>query len=120
MFQTIDAASTPPVLFVAGNTTTDANGNFSLGLPPGDYEVQANAEGYLFAGDKPAQVSIVADQQTEQNFALPAPAYLQVSVMAAQLDGSAGPGPAKVQVLGFDPSPQLGNNVLGEPRRGVR
>ncbi|MBP6725217.1 MAG: hypothetical protein KA137_10280, partial [Halioglobus sp.] len=76
---------------------------------------QANADGYLFASDEPAAVSVLKDQTVQQDFALPAPGYLQVSVMAAQLDGSAGPGPAKLQVVGFDPSPRLGNSVLGNP-----
>lgn len=115
IFQTTDASSTPPILFMAGNATTGADGGYRLTLPPGDYEVQANADGYLFANDKPAAVSIARDDITEQDFDLPAPGYLQVSVMAAQLDGSAGPGPAKLQVLGFDPSPRLGNSVLGNP-----
>jgi hypothetical protein len=113
VFQTVNPDSTPPTLFMAGNSTTDADGNYRLSLPPGNYEVQANAEGYLFASDEPAVVSITKDQTVEQDFALPVPGYLQVSVMAAQLEGSAGPGPAKLQVLGFDPSPSLGNNVLG-------
>ena len=115
VFQTLDPNSTPPILFVAGNTSTDASGKYRLSLPPGDYEVQANADGYLFANDKPAAISIARDTSVQQDFALPEPGYLQVSVMAAQLDGSAGPAPAKLQVLGFDPSPPLGNSVLGNP-----
>jgi len=118
VFQTINPNSNPPTLFMAGNSTTDANGSYRFSLPPGNYEVQANAEGYLYASDEPATVSITKDQTAEQDFDLPAPGYLQVSVMARQLDGSGGPGPAKLQVLGFDPSPSLGNNVLGA-RTGV-
>ncbi len=116
VFQTVNPNTSPPTLFVAGNAMTDADGHYRMSLPPGDYEVQANAEGYLFASAEPARVSIARDQDVAQNFALPAAAYLQVSVMAAQLDGSAGPGPAKLQVLGFDPSPWEGNlaGVFGD------
>ena len=116
VFQTSNPNTTPPTLFVAGNATTDADGEYRLSLPPGDYQVQANAGGHLFASDQPAAVSVVKDQTVEQDFALPAPGYLQVSVMAAQLTGGAGPGPAKLQVLGFDPSPWQGKlaGVFGD------
>jgi len=115
VFQTINPDTTPPTLFMAGNSSTDADGNYRMSLPPGNYEVQANAEGYLFASDEPAAVSVARDQAVEQNFALPEPGYLQVSVMAAQLDGSAGPGPAKLQVVGFDPTPSSASpGVFGD------
>lgn len=113
VFQTVNPATSPPTLFMVSNSTTDADGNYSFNLPPGNYEVQANAQGYLYASEEPPIVAITQDSTVEQDFDLPAPGYLQVSVMVQQLDGSAGPGPAKLQVVGFDPSPSLGNNVLG-------
>nr|MBP6725329.1 carboxypeptidase regulatory-like domain-containing protein [Halioglobus sp.] len=81
VFQTLNANTTPPSLFVVSAATTDANGNYRMSLPPGNYEVQANADGYLFASDEPAAVSVLKDQTVQQDFALPAPGYLQVSVM---------------------------------------
>jgi hypothetical protein len=118
VYQTVNANATPPVLFMAGHSRTDADGNYSMSLPPDDYEVLANVEGYLFADDSPAQVSVALDGTTNQDFDLPAPGYLRVGVTATTLDGIDGPIPAKVQVVGFDPSPTPGNNVLGA-RTGV-
>jgi Carboxypeptidase regulatory-like domain len=118
VFQTVNANAKPPILFMAGHTRTDADGNYRMSLPPDAYEVQANAEGHLFADDKPAVVSIADEQTTTLDFALPEPGYLQVSVTASELDGTSGAGPAKLQVVGFDPSPRPSNNVLGQ-RTGV-
>ncbi len=108
----------PPTLFMAGHSRTDAEGNYRLTLPPGDYEVQANATGHLYAAGSPYTVTIGAEQNTRRDFDLPPPGYLQVSVTATVPGGNPEPVPAKVQVLGFDPSPDPGNNVLGE-RAGV-
>jgi Carboxypeptidase regulatory-like domain len=113
VFKTINGNSNPPTLFMAGSAFSDADGNYRMSLPPGDYEMQANAEGYLYASDQPAAVSIVEEQTVEQNFSLPEPGYLQVSVVATALDGGSEAGPAKLQVVGFDPSPALENNVGG-------
>jgi hypothetical protein len=118
VFQTVNPNASPPVLFMAGHTRTDSAGNYRMSLPPGGYEVQANVEGYLFASDKPAMVSIEKDQTLQQDFALPTPGYLRVNVSATDLDGSAAAVPAKLQVVGFDPSPAPANNVLGA-RTGV-
>jgi hypothetical protein len=112
VFRTEVAAISPPILFVAGHTRTGEDGTYSMTLPPGDYEVQANAEGYLFANDEPANVSITSTQATDLNFDLPQPGFLDVSVSGLPLVGVAGPMPAKLQVVGFDPSPALKNTVL--------
>ena len=67
------ANTNPPTLFVVANASTDADGNFSMSLPPGDYQVQANAEGYLFASDTPAEVTVARDSRVRQDLALPVP-----------------------------------------------
>jgi hypothetical protein len=113
VFRTEVAAIEPPILFVAGHTRTAADGSYSLTLPPGEYEVQSNAEGYLYADEEPAIVAIVTDVNTQLNFDLPGTGVLEVSVNALPLIGVAGPMPAKLQVVGFDPSPLLRNTVLG-------
>ncbi len=118
VFQTVNANASPPILFMAGHTRTDAQGHYLMSLPPDEYEVIAHAEGYLFASETPARVSIVTDQATGQDFELPAPGYLRVGVTASEPGGAIGPVPAKLQVVGFDPSPAPGNNVLGA-RTGV-
>jgi len=118
VFQTVNANAVPPVLFMAGHTRTDSSGKYSMTLPEGDYEVLANAEGYLFAADTPAKVSITYAEVTQRNFDLPAPGYLRVGVTATTPGGASGPVPAKLQVVGFDPSPAPANNVLGA-RTGV-
>ncbi len=118
VYQTVNANTNPPVLFMAGHSRTDADGNYSMSLPPDDYEVLAHTDGYLFAGNSPTQVTVTRDDTTSQSFDLPAPGYLRVGVTATALDGDNGPAPAKLQVVGFDPSPTPGNNVLGA-RTGV-
>ena len=112
VFQTVVAAIDPPILFMAGHTRTAADGSYSLSLPPGDYEVQANAEGYLYASDEPAVVTITTGAGTTLDFDLPQTGFLEVSVSGLPLVGVAGPMPAKLQVVGFDPSPLLKNTVL--------
>lgn len=101
VFQLIEGV----VGFMAGHSRSDSEGNYRMTLPPGDYEVQANAEGYLYADDDPAAISVVIDESTVQDFDLPAPGFLQVGVTGLPLMGTAGPVPAKLQVVGFDPSP---------------
>jgi hypothetical protein len=118
VFQTVNANASPPILFMAGHTRTDSAGNYRMSLPPGAYEVQANVEGYLFASDEPARVAIEQDQTATRDFVLPVPGYLRVNVTATDLDGGTSVVPAKLQVVGFDPSPAPANNVLGA-RTGV-
>ena len=104
----------PPTLFMAGHTRTDADGSYTMTLPPGEYEVQVNAEGYEFADEDPAVASIDIGATTTLDFGLPQPGFLEVSVTGSSQVGAAatGPIPAKLQVVGFDPSPPLRNRVL--------
>ena len=48
-----------------------------------------------------------------QDFDLPAPGYLHVDVTETLAGGGTQSVPAKLQLVGFDPSPPLKNNVLG-------
>ena len=112
VFQTIDATTEPPTLFMAGHSRTDTNGHYAMTLPPGEYQVQAYAEGYLYASEEPAVVAITDSASSEQDFDLPAPGYLQVSVTEVVSGGQDEPIPAKLQVVGIDPSPPLKNSVF--------
>jgi hypothetical protein len=113
VFITENDATDPPVLFMAGHSRSGDDGSYSLTLPPGDYEVQVNAEGHEFADAEPALATVSTGATTNLDFDLPRPGFLEVSVSAQPLVGVAGPLPAKLQVVGFDPSPNLQNNVLG-------
>jgi len=115
VFQTTDPTTEPPVRFMAGHSRTDADGKYQLTLPPDEYEVQAHAEGYLYASDQPAVVTITEGGASVQNFDLPAPGYLQVAVSEVISDGPDEPVPAKLQLVGFDPSPTWQNSILGQP-----
>lgn len=90
---------------VFAHTVTDDNGDFSLTLLPGDYTVAASLEGtpYEGGGSTPLEhpVTITAFGTTTQNVALPATGALQVTVV----DENSDPSPARVSVVGFDPSP---------------
>jgi len=118
IYRTVNGNTSPPTLFMVGHTRTDMEGNYRLTLPPGDYEIQANASGHLYAVGSPYAVTVSEEQETRRDFDLPPPGYLQVSVTATAPGRSPEPVPAKLQVLGFDPSPDPGNNVLGA-RTGV-
>jgi hypothetical protein len=94
---------------VVTHTLTDDQGNYSLTLVPGDYRVVVNLDGYPYDSGTPAPtehpVTVTAFGDVVQNVALPATGSLQVLVKDQDnLDG-----PAKVSVVGFDPSPELVN-----------
>jgi hypothetical protein len=107
VYQTLSGATDPPTLFMAGVARTDADGNYALTLPAGDYEVRANQDGYLFDPDDPRQVQVTTGESTTTDFELPGPGFLEVTVT-----DQFGPVPAKLQLVGFDPSPRLRNTVL--------
>lgn len=100
---------------IVTSTRTDANGDYSLTLPagiypnPGNYNVVVNVEGHPFegGGSTPLQhpVTINSFQTTTQNMAIPATGGIQVTVTDENND----PSPAKVSVVGFDPSPEIAN-----------
>lgn len=108
---------------VVTQTQTDENGEYSLTLPPGNYTVVANLDGYPYEGGlgTPTQhpVTITAFGDTTQDIALPATGALRVVVQ----DENAAPIPAKVSVVGFDPSPDPLNvqplPVIGNQTTGV-
>jgi hypothetical protein len=80
---------------------TAADGSYSGTLPAASYTVRVNKDGRLFGAPDPAPVTITAGGTTTQNFTLPVPGYIQVSVVDENND----PVPAKIQLVGFDPSP---------------
>ncbi|MCX2980467.1 hypothetical protein EYC98_06215 [Halieaceae bacterium IMCC14734] len=108
-YQVLNANTNPPSLFLVDHSRTDADGNYSFELPPGDYEIRANKEGYLYPLAGPAALVVEAEAMTTQDFQLPEPGSLEVTVI-----DQVGPGPAKVQLVGFDPSPPLVNVVGGQ------
>ena len=79
---------------------TKADGSYSGTVPAGSYSVRAQKDGRLFGTPDPAPVSVTAAMTTNQNFTLPKPGLLQVTV----IDQDNNPIPAKIQVVGFDPS----------------
>ena len=107
VFETTNAATNPPTLFVAGHARTDSQGRYSMTLPPGKYEVQAHAEGFLYADELAAVVIISEEQSSAQDFDLPSPGLLHVDVTEVFAVGAPEPSPAKLQLVGFDPSPEL-------------
>ena len=92
---------------VVVHTRTDDNGNYSFTLPPGTYDVVANLDGYPYEGGGSTPtlhpITVAAFETATENFALPATGALEVAVV----DENAAPVPAKVSVVGFDPSPDL-------------
>jgi hypothetical protein len=110
VYEVLNASAVPPELFLVNHSRTDASGNYSLSVPPGSYEIAANAEGHEFPVGGPASVALAAGASVAQDFDMPAAGFLDVTVL-----DEIGPGPAKVQVVGFDPSPPLTNFVSGNP-----
>ena len=106
VYQVLNASTNPPSLFMAGHAHTDDQGGFSMSLPPGDYTVRANMEGYLFPVDDQVDITIAVNEASTVDIEFPEPGLLQVTVI-----DEIGPGPAKLQLVGFDPSPPLLNNV---------
>jgi hypothetical protein len=95
---------------VVNHTETDATGRYKLTLPPGAYDVVANRDGHPYQGGGAAPalntVTITADATTTLDITLPKAGTLLVTVS----DGAGAPLPAKASVVGFDPSPPLGNS----------
>ncbi len=106
VYQVMNTATSPPTLFMAGHSPSDANGEFTMTLPPGEYRVDANMEGHLFPDGGPAAITITTGEASTIDIDFPVPGKLQVTVI-----DETGPGPAKLQLVGFDPSPQPLNNV---------
>ncbi|HTY27845.1 MAG TPA: hypothetical protein VMD51_06820, partial [Mycobacterium sp.] len=100
---------------VVTHTRTDSAGHYSLTLPPGAYNVAANLEHspYEGGGSTAIQhlVNVTAFSDETQDIAIPATGGLQVLVKGQ--DNA--PIPAKVSVVGFDPSPDPLNkqSILG-------
>ncbi|MDG2271124.1 MAG: carboxypeptidase regulatory-like domain-containing protein [Halioglobus sp.] len=107
VYQVLDELSEPPSLFIVNHSSTDVTGKYSLTLPPGNYQIRANMEGYLYPVSGPVNVTI-NDTAITRDFEMPESGYLEVTVI-----DETGPGPAKVQLVGFDPTPPLTNIVAG-------
>ncbi|MEP1596427.1 MAG: carboxypeptidase regulatory-like domain-containing protein, partial [Halieaceae bacterium] len=108
VYQVLDDRTNPPQLFLVSHARTNEEGEYILSLPPGEYEMQTNMEGYLFPDDGPRALVVEAGSTQVQDFSLPEPGYLEVTLI-----DEVGPGPGKLQLVGFDPSPPLSNTVSG-------
>jgi hypothetical protein len=80
--------------------------NFSGSVPPGSYQVAAGLEGHPYEGGAsvppPRPALISSGITTNVDFDLPATGRLRVVVS----DAAGAPLPARVTVVGFDPSPE--------------
>jgi len=91
---------------VISHFVTGVDGCYAGTLPTGDYGVAAGLRGYPYENSaaQPAvhPIAIVADTETVLDFTLPATGKLQIAVV----DGDGAGLPARVSVVGFDPSPE--------------
>ena len=102
----LNAAGEPAFLRAQFVTSPGGCPNYAGTLPAGSYHVAAAREGALFVGGGTSPVydpvAIVAGAPPAvRDFALDAPARLEVDVANSEGD----PLPARVSVVGFDPSP---------------
>jgi len=92
---------------IRSHWVTDDAGCYRGVLPPGSYRVAAGRKGTPYEGDGPEPVyhavNIGAGAETVQDFALPATGHVWVSVV----DENDGPLPARVSIVGVDPSPEV-------------
>ncbi len=117
VYQVLDGLTNPPALFIVNHTTTNSSGEYSLSLPPGEYQIRANMEGYRFPDSDPSLLVAQADTAVTRDFEMPQSGFLEVTVI-----DEIGPGPAKLQLVGFDPSPPVTNVVatlIGGQEAGV-
>lgn len=107
---------------------TDEDGCFEGSLPPGTYRVVAARRGFLYegAGTSPEakEVSITAGSTAEVRFELPPSGRVRVQVneSVARAGQTSRPIPARVSVVGFDPSPEpiiVLNSIAGRISTGT-
>jgi hypothetical protein len=95
-----------PMKNVVAHFRTDADGVYRGTLPPNTYTIQANKPGRLAASPASTTVALAVGATETADFTLPAPARIRVHVT----DENDDPIAAKVQLVGFDPSPDPGNS----------
>jgi hypothetical protein len=100
-----------PTKNVVAHYRTDADGRYSGTLAPNTYTIQANMPGRLAATPASTTVGLIVGETETADFTLPSPARIRVNVT----DEADAPIAAKVQLVGFDPSPDPGNtqSILG-------
>ncbi|HWP65759.1 MAG TPA: CehA/McbA family metallohydrolase [Candidatus Limnocylindria bacterium] len=92
-----------PLTRVVTHFRTDAAGRFSGTLAPGTYDVRVQRDGRLFPTPEVQTVVIEPGVVASIEAELPPPGTLDVRV----IDPAGNPIPAKVTLVGFDPSPEL-------------
>jgi hypothetical protein len=92
---------------VASIFVTGPDGCYRGTLPPGAYGVAAARQGAPYEGGGPSPVvhpiTVVEGESVEQDVALPATGRVRVQVT----DADEQPIPARVAIIGFDPSPEV-------------
>jgi hypothetical protein len=105
-----DIVTSPPAQardVVRSHWVTDASGCYSGRVPTGTYQVAAGKKGYLYEGGGSTPVlhpvTITAGGSVVQDIVLPQTGRLRVEAV----DPASAPVPARVGVVGFDPSPEI-------------
>lgn len=81
VYQVLDADANPPALFIVNHSRTDAAGEYKLRVPPSDYQIRANMEGYRFPDGVPSVLVVEADAAVTRNFDMPPSGFLDVTVI---------------------------------------
>lgn len=105
-----DIVTSPPASardHVRSHWVTDANGCYEGRIPSGTHQVAAGKQGYLYEGGGTTPVlhpvTITAGGDVVQDIVLPQTGRLQVAVT----DHTSAAVPARVGIVGFDPSPEI-------------
>lgn len=109
-FQPFAGVPRGPSTIVANHFRTNAQGQYSGTLRPGDYELRINGPNRLAGTPSTQAITIVADATVTQDFTLPLPARIRVQV----IDENSLPVAAKVQLIGTDASPDAAEPLNGE------
>src|SRR5690606_3231561 len=100
------AGGTTALHVVRAHWVTDAEGCYDGRIPPGSYLVAAAKEGFPYEGGGATPVthlvSVTAGGTAVQDVVLPETGRLRVTVV----DHLDQPVPARISVVGFDPSPE--------------
>ncbi len=125
------AGGTSGIEVLRNHFVADASGCYAGRMPVGNYLVAAAKEGFAYEGGGSTPVThlvtVTAGGTTTQDVDLPANGRLRVEVF----DHLASPVPARIGIVGFDPSPDIGllasvittndasSAAFADPRDGV-